>query len=313
MWSTNVPVFQVLAITGVFGAVALLVGLATDRMLSALGPERRRLKRSAHVPVTGVLIDAQSLTPEESRFVKRVTAIVPRSPKQMTVVRRRFARAGYYTLAPIAVFTLAQIILPVVFGLAPLYFGPTGVQAVIFVMIGAMLGFQIPTFWLYRKTSIRQQQIQNGLPDLLDLLIVCLEAGSALDQALVKSTEELELAYPALSEEFRLLITEIRAGKPRLEAFRNLASRTGVEDVRALVAMLVQTDRFGTSVTQALRTHADVARSKRRQRAEERAAKLGVKMVFPLVFMLFPAFFVVTLGPAVIQFVRVFFGQMVGQ
>ena len=307
------PAFQVLAITGVFGAVALLVGLATDRILSALGPERRRLKRSAHVPVTGVLIDAQSLTPEESRFVKRVTAIVPRSPKQMTVVRRRFARAGYYTLAPIAVFTLAQIILPVVFGLAPLYFGPTGVQAVIFVMIGAMLGFQIPTFWLYRKTSIRQQQIQNGLPDLLDLLIVCLEAGSALDQALVKSTEELELAYPALSEEFRLLITEIRAGKPRLEAFRNLASRTGVEDVRALVAMLVQTDRFGTSVTQALRTHADVARSKRRQRAEERAAKLGVKMVFPLVFMLFPAFFVVTLGPAVIQFVRVFFGQMVGQ
>jgi len=308
-----VPAFQVLAITGVFGAVALLVGLATDRILSALGPERRRLKRSAHVPVTGVLIDAQSLTPEESRFVKRVTAMVPRSPKQMTVVRRRFARAGYYTLAPIAVFTLAQIILPVVFGLAPLYFGPTGVQAVIFVMIGAMLGFQIPTFWLYRKTSIRQQQIQNGLPDLLDLLIVCLEAGSALDQALVKSTEELELAYPALSEEFRLLITEIRAGKPRLEAFRNLASRTGVEDVRALVAMLVQTDRFGTSVTQALRTHADVARSKRRQRAEERAAKLGVKMVFPLVFMLFPAFFVVTLGPAVIQFVRVFFGQMVGQ
>ena len=307
------PAFQVLAITGVFGAVALLVGLATDRILSALGPERRRLKRSAHVPATGVLIDAQSLTPEESRFVKRVTAMVPRSPKQMTVVRRRFARAGYYTLAPIAVFTLAQIILPVVFGLAPLYFGPTGVQAVIFVMIGAMLGFQIPTFWLYRKTSIRQQQIQNGLPDLLDLLIVCLEAGSALDQALVKSTEELELAYPALSEEFRLLITEIRAGKPRLEAFRNLASRTGVEDVRALVAMLVQTDRFGTSVTQALRTHADVARSKRRQRAEERAAKLGVKMVFPLVFMLFPAFFVVTLGPAVIQFVRVFFGQMVGQ
>ena len=125
--------------------------------------------------------------------------------------------------------------------------------------------------------------------------------------------DELELAYPALAEEFRLLITEIRAGKPRLEAFRNLASRTGVEDVRALVAMLVQTDRFGTSVTQALRTHADVARSKRRQRAEERAAKLGVKMVFPLVFMLFPAFFVVTLGPAVIQFVRVFFGQMVAQ
>ena len=307
------PLNQVLAITGVFGAVALLVGLVTDRLLSALGPERRRLKQTVQVPSTGVLIDAPTLTPEETVFVKRMTAVVPRSPKQMTAMRRRFSRAGYYTLTPIAVFTLAQIVLPVVCGLAPLLLKPTGTEAVVFILIGAMIGYQIPTFWLYRKTVARQQQIQNGLPDLLDLLIVCLEAGSALDQALVKSTDELELAYPALAEEFRLLITEIRAGKPRLEAFRNLASRTGVDDVRALVAMLVQTDRFGTSVTQALRTHADVARSKRRQRAEERAAKLGVKMVFPLVFMLFPAFFVVTLGPAVIQFVRVFFGQMVGQ
>jgi tight adherence protein C len=242
-----------------------------------------------------------------------VSAVVPRSAKQMSMMRRRFARAGYYSLTPIAVFTVAQIVLPVVLGLAPLAFGPHGVEAIVFVAIGAGVGYQIPSFWLYRRTVSRQHQIQNGLPDFLDLLIVCLEAGSALDQALVKSTDELELAYPALAEEFRLLITETRAGKPRLEAFRNLASRTGVEDVRALVAMLVQTDRFGTSVTQALRTHAEVARNKRRLRAEEQAAKLGVKMVFPLVFMLFPAFFIVTLGPAVIQFVRVFFSQMVGQ
>jgi len=308
-----VPINQILAITGVFGAVALLVGLVTDRILGSLTTERRRLKATTQAPVTGVLIDAPTLTTEESVFVKRMSKVVPRSPKAMTAMRRRFARAGYYTLTPIALFTLAQLALPVIFGLIPLYFRPQGVQAIVFVMIAAMVGYQIPSFWLYRKTVIRQQEIQNGLPDLLDLLIVCLEAGSALDQALIKSTDELELAYPALAEEFRLLITEIRAGKPRLEAFRNLASRCGVEDVRALVAMLVQTDRFGTSVTQALRTHADVARSKRRQRAEERAAKLGVKMVFPLVFMLFPAFFVVTLGPAVIQFVRVFFGQMVAQ
>ena len=307
------PINQILAITGVFGAVALLVGLVTDRMLSALGPERRRLKQSVQIPATGVLIDAPTLTPEETVFVKRVTAMVPRSPKQMGAMRRQFARAGYYTLTPIAIYTLSQMVLPVVFGLVPLAFGLRGTTAVVLVLIAAMIGFQLPTLWLYRQTVIRQQEIQNGLPDFLDLLIVCLEAGSALDQALVKSTDELELAYPALAEEFRILITETRAGKPRLEAFRNLASRTGVEDVRALVAMLVQTDRFGTSVTQALRTHADEARSKRRQRAEERAAKLGVKMVFPLVFMLFPAFFVVTLGPAVIQFVRVFFGQMVGQ
>jgi tight adherence protein C len=307
------PINQILAITGVFGSVALLVGFAADRLLSSLGPERRRLRQSTQMPATGVLIDAPTLTPEETVFVKRVTAAVPRSPKQMTVMRKRFARAGYYTLTPIAVFTVAQIALPIVFGLIPLIWVRHGVEAIVFVGIAAGVGYQIPALWLYRKTLMRQQEIQNGLPDFLDLMIVCLEAGSALDQSLVKCTDELELAYPALAEEFRLVITETRAGKPRLEAFRNLASRTGVDDVRALVAMLVQTDRFGTSVTQALRTHAEVARSKRRQRAEERAAKLGVKMVFPLVFMLFPAFFVVTLGPAVIQFVRVFFAQMVGQ
>jgi tight adherence protein C len=110
-----------------------------------------------------------------------------------------------------------------------------------------------------------------------------------------------------------MLITETRAGKPRLEAFKNLASRTGVDDVRALVSMLVQTDRFGTSVSQALRTHAEVSRTKRRQRAEERAAKIGVKLVFPLVFLLFPAFFTVTLGPAVVRFVRVLFGEVGAQ
>src|SRR4029078_9396977 len=123
--------------------------------------------------------------------------------------------------------------------------------------------------------------------------------------------EELALAYPNLAEELRMVNVEGRAGKPRIEAFKNFADRTKVDDVRALVSMLIQTDRFGTSVAQALRTHAEVSRTKRRQRAEERAAKIGVKLVFPLVFFLFPAFYVVTLGPAVIQFVRVFFGQVV--
>jgi tight adherence protein C len=144
-------------------------------------------------------------------------------------------------------------------------------------------------------------------------MIVCLEAGSSIDQAILKVADELALAYPALAEEFQVMLTETRAGKPRLEAFRNLAERTGVDDVRSLVAMLVQTDRFGTSVSQALRTHAEVSRTKRRQRAEERAAKIGVKLVFPLVFCLFPAMFVVTLGPAVIRFIRVLFGDVMGQ
>jgi tight adherence protein C len=303
----------VLTLVAVFGAVALGVGALTSRVLSEAGPERRRLRQATRVPSTGVLLDVPALTAEDSAFVKRMTTIVPRSPKDMSSLRRRFARAGFYTLKPVAVYTVAQVACPIVCALVPLFLMAPGLQTWLFAVIAALLGYQVPGLWLYRKTVIRQKQIQNGLPDLLDLLIVCLEAGSALDQSIVKATDELELAYPALAEEFRLLVTEVRAGKPRLEAFRNLAARTGVDDVRALVAMLVQTDRFGTSVAQALRTHAEVSRTKRRQRAEERAAKLGVKLVFPLVFMLFPAFFVVTLGPAVIQFVRVFFGQVLAQ
>ena len=136
-------------------------------------------------------------------------------------------------------------------------------------------------------------------------MIVCVEAGSSLDQAVVKASEELAISYPALAQELRYVNTEIRAGKPRLEAFKNFSDRTKVDDVRALVAMLVQTDRFGTSVSQALRTFAEAARTRRRQEAEERAGKLGVKLLFPLVFCLFPAMFVVLLAPAVIRIYRV--------
>ena len=168
------------------------------------------------------------------------------------------------------------------------------------------LGYFIPGLVLDHRISRYRLRIENGLPDALDLLIVSLEAGLALDQAILKCAEEFTIAHPELAEELRLINVECRAGKPRLEAFKNFAARTNVDDVRSLVAMLVQTDRFGTSVAQALRTHAEVSRTKRRQRAEERAAKIGVKLVFPLVFCLFPAFYVVTLGPAIIKFIKAF-------
>jgi tight adherence protein C len=174
----------------------------------------------------------------------------------------------------------------------------------LFAVMAAMVGYMIPSFTVSYYVAKRKKQISNGLPDALDLLIVCLEAGLGIDQAISKCAEELTLAYPALAEEMRMINVEGRAGKPRIEAFKNFAERTKVDDVRALVSMLIQTDRFGTSVAQALRTHADVSRTKRRQRAEEKAAKIGVKLVFPLVFCLFPAFYVVTLGPAIIKFVH---------
>ncbi|HEX5216244.1 MAG TPA: type II secretion system F family protein [Vicinamibacterales bacterium] len=301
-----------ITIVAVFGTVALGAGLLMQFALTQSAPERRRLQRAGQVTATGVLIEGPSLDPEPSPFVKKAVTLVPRSPKDMSSLRRQLVRAGYYTMTPVAVYTIAQLVCPIVLGLVPFTFLPAN-QAWILAGIFAVLGYLLPGLILGRLITKRQKVIQNGLPDALDLMIVCLEAGSALDQAILKVSDELELAYPALAEELRLVITETRAGKPRLEAFRNLASRTGVEDVRSLVAMLVQTDKFGTSVSQALRTHAEVSRTKRRQRAEERAAKIGVKLVFPLVFCLFPAFFVVTLGPAVIKFMRVMFGQILGQ
>jgi tight adherence protein C len=296
-------------VVAVFGVVAIGVGGLMQFVMTQTSFERRRLQQAKVAAATGVLLENTSLAPEESAIVKKLSGIVPRSPKEMGSLRKKFVRAGYHSSTPIAVYTVAQLVFPAIFAFIPLVFLPMS-QAWMIMLISALMGYLIPGFILSRITTKRQKVITNGLPDLLDLLIVCLEAGSSLDQAIVKATDELELAYPALAEEFRMLITETRAGKPRLEAFKNLASRTGVDDVRALVSMLVQTDRFGTSVSQALRTHAEVSRTKRRQRAEERAAKIGVKLVFPLVFLLFPAFFTVTLGPAIVRFVRVLFGEV---
>jgi tight adherence protein C len=151
----------------------------------------------------------------------------------------------------------------------------------------------------------RQHKVRLSVPDALDLLVVSVEAGLGLDQAIQRVGDELTSVHPELSDDLRLINLELRAGKPRSEALHNLAARTGVDDLSSLVAILVQTDKFGTSVAQALRVHSEVLRTKRRQRAEEAAAKTAVKMVFPLVICIFPAIWIVTLGPAAIKFVQI--------
>jgi tight adherence protein C len=240
--------------------------------------------------------------------LQRLASVVPKSPKEMRRVQRRLATAGYRHFGAAIAFSLAEILFPLAAGFLVLWIlGIT--RGWVPALLAAVIGYVIPTFWLSQQIEKRKRQIRNGLPDALDLMLLCIEAGSSIDQAVVKTCSELALTYPALAEEMRLITTETRAGKPRLEAFKNFAERTKVDDVRSFVAMLTQTDRFGTSIGQALRTHAETSRTKRRQRAEEKAGKLGVKLVFPLVFCLFPAFYVVVLGPAIIKFARVFFGQ----
>jgi tight adherence protein C len=236
--------------------------------------------------------------------VKRVRSFVPKSPKEMGRIERRMVSAGYHGPWPATLFAVAELLLPAaVFGLIVFNFG-TGTP-LIFALIFASIAFYVPNLWLGRAINARRREIRNGLPDAIDLLIVCIEAGSGIDQALNRVAEELALPYPALARELEMISSETRAGKPRIEAFKNFAERTKVDDVRSLVAMLVQTDRFGTSLGLALRTHADTSRTKRRQRAEEKAAKLGVKLLFPLVFCMFPAFYLIVLGPSMLRIFRI--------
>ncbi|TMQ51495.1 MAG: type II secretion system F family protein [Candidatus Eisenbacteria bacterium] len=175
--------------------------------------------------------------------------------------------------------------------------------------IAVVVGFYFPTFWLYRKGEARKAQIQAALADTLDLLVVCVEAGLALNAAIERVGREVELSSPALSDELLLANQEIQTGLARSEALRRLARRTGVEDIYALTAMLIQAEKLGASIAQSLRAHAESMRTKRRQRAEQAARKAGIKLAFPLVFMIFPALLIVILGPAAIQLMQALAAQ----
>jgi tight adherence protein C len=297
-----------IAVIAVFAAVAVGAGALGTYLVGLTAPERRRLRNLDMATSSGLLVTSGGLlTDEISPTLRRLSAMVPKSPKDMSELRRRLTAAGLGSMSSAIVFSSVRLVLPIAIAFtAVTVFGLR--RGLLVAGLGAMVGLVLPDFWLSRKTKERQKEIRNGLPDALDLLIVCLEAGSSIDQAIMKASEELMIAHPVLASELRLVTTETRAGKPRLEALKNFAQRTRVEDVRSLVTMLVQTERFGTSLSQALRTHAEVSRTKRRQRAEERAQKVGVKMVFPLVFFLFPALYIVILGPAVVKFAN-FFGS----
>jgi tight adherence protein C len=291
----------VVVFASVASATAALVWYVTDPG----SVTRRRL-----VDVVGTRVPTQAtiesvLLEQPSRLANRLRSWVPKSPADMNRLQRLLATAGYLGPWPPILYGLSQIATAIV--LALLVFSIlSGPQRLVFTALAGIIGYFLPSLWLGRAIARRKKAIQDGLPDAIDLMIVCIESGSGIDQAIAKVSEELGLAHPDLARELDMISAEIRAGKARLEAFKNFADRTKVDDVRSLVAMLVQTDRFGTSVGQALRTHADTSRTKRRQRAEEKAAKLAVKLLFPLVFFLFPAFYTVVLGPAAIQIIRTF-------
>jgi tight adherence protein C len=221
---------------------------------------------------------------------------------------KRLVQAGYWTPEAPKIFFGTRVALAasmVVIGLATgaLFDARLFPTLVLGVWLG-LLGWLVPSWYVLRRRYKRRHEIQSALADALDLLVACVEAGMGLNQALVRVAEEIRNVSESLAEEFSMVNLEIRAGTPRSDALRRLADRTGSEDVEAMVTMLIQTERFGTSIGRALRVQAATLRQKRRQRAEEAAAKTTVKLVFPLVLFIFPALFVVVLGPAVMQVVE---------
>lgn len=233
---------------------------------------------------------------------------LPLSPSEVSRTRAWLIQAGYRDPRHLTMYVGSRVLLALIGLIAVI--AATGFDSVILMVSVTAFCFFLPRFVLKRMIRDRQRRITLALPDALDLTVICVEAGLGLDQAMMRVGEDLHHAHPDLSNEFHLVNLEMRAGKPRVEALRNLTERTGVDDIRALVGTLVQTDRFGTSVAQALRVHSDSLRTERRQRAEEQAAKTTIKMVIPLVIFVLPSIIFVTLGPAVIQLIRTLLPEM---
>jgi tight adherence protein C len=229
--------------------------------------------------------------------------------KELSGARLLLNQAGYRRVNSYRLYLWVKMTLPVFFLALALLFGasvglPAGTKFLLGIM-ALIAGFLFPAVWLRGRVRKRREEVEDALPDGLDLLSVCVDAGLGINSAFVRLTDEFQLTCKALSEEFDIVNREMLAGKPRPEALRALADRTGVEDVKSFVAMLIQTEKLGTSLSQSLRVHADSLRTKRRQRAEEAAAKTTIKLVFPLVLLLFPALFIILLGPGLLQVIRV--------
>ncbi len=255
---------------------------------------------------------------EETKFAQKQTEKVREKladlgkilPAQSTKGTSRdkllIIRAGYRDPDAILVIRGMKIVFPIATVAAVFFTGIYRSSPYIVFPLAFLGGYLLPDFWLTWKVRRRQHRLRRALPDALDLLVICVEAGLGLDQALLKVAQELRITHRELSGEFQLVNLEMRVGKTRIEALHELGRRTGLDDIKSLVAMLVQTERFGTSIAQSLRVYSDDMRIKRRQRAEEMSAKTTVKMVPPLVFFIFPALMVVILGPAVLTLMKQF-------
>ncbi|MEW5801474.1 MAG: type II secretion system F family protein [bacterium] len=235
----------------------------------------------------------------------------PKNEGELSSAQTKLLRAGYRNRNAAIIFFGVKgffvILFPSILLLRFFVFRPSSVSRFTFLLLlSTVISLYLPQLWLYVRISRRKERITEGFPDTLDLLVVCVEAGMGLDAAINRVADEMKLVNNVISEELQMLNLELRAGKPRLDALRSLAFRTDLDDVKSLVTLLIQADRFGTSVAQALRIQSDSMRTKRYQKAEEKAAQLSVKLLFPLIFCIFPSLFIIILGPAVIRLLEIY-------
>ena len=294
------------------GIVVLFLGIF---FLVRYQIEHRKIVKKIEYEGHKVPGKTEGKAPAREHFAKIASVIgniaKPKGEEDLSQMQKALFNVGYRSGSAVLIFfgikIFCALLLPLVFSFLKIFIHrpiPTTFILFIFILL-AMIGFYLPSIWLRIKTNRRKEEIKDGFPDMLDLLVVCVEAGMGLDSALVRVGDEMELGNKAISDEFRLLNTQMRLGKARQDALRSLASRVNLDDVKNLVTVLVQTEKFGTSVGQALRTHSDFMRVERQQRAEEKAVKLPVKLLIPLIFCIFPSLFIVILGPALIQVFRI--------
>ncbi len=289
------------------GVFILIVGI-----LATLGLQLWVRPKAAIDRVTATAMETASPMGHPSlawrEMVNKLGSLVPSAPKDSTVMLRRLMRAGLRGPNALKMLYGSKAILAVVSpAVAVILTANSNIdpgQKILIVIASLAAGFFGPNEYVRLRAKRRQKLIRKGLPNALDLMVVCVESGLGLDQAIVQVAKELQFAHPEISQEFGLMNLEMKAGSRRADALRNLADRTGVEEVKKLVAVLIQADRFGTSIAQSLRGHSEFMRVQTRQMAEEKAAKLGVKLVFPIFFCILPSLFVVTVGPVLVRIVR---------
>lgn len=238
--------------------------------------------------------------------VQQLQGLLPKSDAEVSIVKRRLIRAGFRDESAVKFFYGSKVLGPLLLCALALVTGVGNWSPFAVYILSAAFGYLAPDFWLGRRIAKRQKRMLRGLPDVLDLLVICIEAGLGMDQATARTAAELSKAQPELCDEFGIVVLEQRAGRARSECWRNLADRSDLDSLRNLVSMMVQSEQFGTSIAKTLRVHADALRTQRVQAVEELAAKTSTKLVFPLVFFIFPALFLVTLGPAMILMMESF-------